>query len=60
MVMKPTNSYERLRVSYIVLYKYGSSMPSTCFGHTGGLLHEGALQRIFYKNILNQCTYIRY
>jgi len=46
MVMKPTESYKRLRVSYIMLH-YKHSMPTTCFGHSCGHLQGSALQRIY-------------
>ena len=60
MVVKPQCAYKQLRVnyySYTVSY-YIDSMTPTCFGHTYGHLQGGELQRIYYNNVLSQCTEI--
>jgi hypothetical protein len=47
--MKPTNTYQHLRVSYITLYyKHSKPATCTCFGQSSGHPQGGATQRIHY------------
>lgn len=57
--MKPTNTFEHLKVFY-VYYKH--IKPPTCsrFGHSYGHTQGGLIERIYYKNVKNQSTGTEY